>query len=96
MIRKVFFTFHFDNDFWQTQMVRNMGSLDGQTLATANKWEELKRTSDQAVRDWIGTHMKGLNPTKVRKVTLPFPYPAGVPSFSSRWRLPILGDDPGG
>ena len=38
----------------------------------------------------------GQNPTKVRKVTLPFPYPAGVPSFSSGWRLPILGDDPGG
>lgn len=59
MTRKVFFSFHFANDFWRTQTVRNMGSLDGQTLASANKWEELKRTSDQAVRDWIGTHMKG-------------------------------------
>lgn len=59
MARKVFFSFHFNNDFWRTQTIRNMGSLDGQTLASANKWEELKRTSGQAVRDWIGTHMKG-------------------------------------
>lgn len=59
MVRKVFFSFHFDNDFWRTHTVRNMGSLDGQTLATPNKWEELKRTSDQAVRDWIATNMKG-------------------------------------
>jgi hypothetical protein len=59
MARKVFFSCHFKNDFWRTQTVRNMGSLDGQTLATANKWEELKQTSDQAVRDWISANMKG-------------------------------------
>ncbi len=59
MARKVFFSFHFVNDFWRTQIVRNMGALDGQTLASPNKWEELKRTSDQAVRNWISTHMDG-------------------------------------
>jgi hypothetical protein len=59
MARKVFFSFHFNNDFWRTQTVRNMGSLDGQSLATANKWEELKQTGDTAVRSWIGTHMSG-------------------------------------
>ncbi|MCC9622852.1 TIR domain-containing protein [Thalassospira sp. MA62] len=59
MARKVFFSFHFKNDFWRTQTVRNMGALDGQTLASPNKWEELKRTSDQAVRNWIDSNMKG-------------------------------------
>jgi hypothetical protein len=59
MARKVFFSFHFNNDFWRTQTVRNMGSLDGQSLATANKWEELKQTGDEAVRSWIGTNISG-------------------------------------
>jgi hypothetical protein len=59
MVRKVFFSFHFDNDFWRTQTVRNMGSLDGQIVASANAWEKLKRTGDQAVRHWIASHMKG-------------------------------------
>lgn len=59
MARKVFFSFHFKNDFWRTQTVRNMGSLEGQTLAGANEWEQLKRTSDQAVRDWINRHLRG-------------------------------------
>ena len=59
MARKVFFSFHFNNDFWRTQTVRNMGSLEGQTIATANRWEELKQTSDRAVRNWIDVNMKG-------------------------------------
>jgi len=59
MARRVFFSFHFNNDFWRTQTVRNMGAIQGQTLASANKWEELKRTSDKAVRDWISANMKG-------------------------------------
>ncbi len=27
MARRVFFSFHFDGDFWRTQQVRNMGTL---------------------------------------------------------------------
>ena len=59
MARKVFFSFHFDGDHWRTQMVRNMGSLEGQKLATANRWEELRQTSDKAVHDWIDEHLQG-------------------------------------
>lgn len=59
MARRVFFSFHFDNDFWRTQTVRNMGAIQGQTPASANRWEELKRTSDKAVREWISANMKG-------------------------------------
>lgn len=29
MARNVFFSFHFSNDFWRTQQVRNIGALDG-------------------------------------------------------------------
>ncbi len=43
MARNVFFSFHFANDFWRTQQVRNIGALEGQKLYTANEWEEVKK-----------------------------------------------------
>ncbi|GAA4781551.1 hypothetical protein GCM10023219_32400 [Stakelama sediminis] len=59
MARRVFFSFHFNNDFSRTQLVRNMGKLDGNSLATANRWEEIKQKGDQAVKDWIESNMSG-------------------------------------
>lgn len=43
MARRVFFSFHFDNDFWRTQQVRNMNALEGGQVCTPNAWEEVKR-----------------------------------------------------
>lgn len=59
MARKVFFSFHFANDFWRTQQVRQMGTLEGQSLATANAWEEVKRKGDAAVKKWIDDQLYG-------------------------------------
>lgn len=59
MARRVFFSFHFANDFWRTQQVRNINALEGQRFATPNAWEELKRTGDAAVKKWIATNLKG-------------------------------------
>jgi hypothetical protein len=59
MARKVFFSFHFANDFWRTQQVRQMKALEGQNLASPNKWEEVKREGDAAVEKWIGEQMSG-------------------------------------
>lgn len=59
MARKVFFSFHFANDFWRTQQVRNMNALEGNPLATANAWEEVKRKGDAAVKKWIDDEMNG-------------------------------------
>lgn len=59
MARRVFFSFHFDGDFWRTQQVRNMGILEGQSLCTANAWEEVKRKGDAAVERWIEENMHG-------------------------------------
>ncbi|MGG5887526.1 TIR domain-containing protein [Falsiroseomonas sp. HC035] len=59
MARRVFFSFHFDGDFWRTQQVRNMGSLEGQSLCTANAWEEVKRKGDAAIERWIDDNMHG-------------------------------------
>lgn len=59
MARNVFFSFHFDNDFWRTQQVRNIGALEGQAVCAANKWEEIKAKGDAAVEKWIEENMRG-------------------------------------
>lgn len=58
MLRKVFFSFHFDNDYWRTQQVRNMGSIDGQTICTPNAWEEVKQKGSAAIEEWIDNSLK--------------------------------------
>lgn len=59
MARKVFFSFHFANDFWRTQQVRNMNSLEGNPLCSANAWEEVKKKGDDAIESWITKEMSG-------------------------------------
>jgi len=59
MARRVFFSFHFDEDFWRTQQVRNINALEGQPVATANAWEEVKRKGDASIQKWIDDNMHG-------------------------------------
>jgi hypothetical protein len=59
MVRRVFFSFHFDGDFWRTQQVRNMRNLEGQSLCAANAWEEVKRKGDSSIERWIDDNMHG-------------------------------------
>jgi len=61
MPRKVFFSFHFDNDHSRTQQVRNMGALEGNAAVTANRWEEIKRGGENAIKRWIDENMSGKN-----------------------------------
>lgn len=59
MARRVFFSFHFDGDYWRTQQVRNIGTLEGQAVCTANAWEEVKRKGDASIKKWIDDNMSG-------------------------------------
>lgn len=59
MARRVFFSFHFANDFWRTQQVRNIGALEGQGLCTPNAWEEIKRKGTGAIERWIDDNLSG-------------------------------------
>jgi hypothetical protein len=59
MARRVFFSFHFDNDYWRTQQIRNMNALEGQPLCTPNAWEEVKRRGDTAIKTWIDDNIHG-------------------------------------
>lgn len=57
--RQVFYSFHYDNDVFRVQQIRNMGVLEGNAPASANDWETLKRTGNKAVEKWIDDNMKG-------------------------------------
>ena len=59
MPRRVFFSFHFANDFWRTQQVRNINALEGQSLCNANAWEEVKRKGEDSIKKWIADNMNG-------------------------------------
>ena len=59
MARRVFFSFHFANDFWRTQQVRNINAIEGGQVCTPNAWEEVKRKGDKAIEDWIDDNLHG-------------------------------------
>lgn len=53
----VFYSFHYNNDVFRVQQIRNMGVLDGEEPVSANDWEQIKRKGDPAVEKWIDDHM---------------------------------------
>ncbi len=54
----VFFSFHFDNDVFRVQQIRNMGMIDGNEPVSANDWEATRRKGDAAIERWIDDNMK--------------------------------------
>ena len=59
MARRVFFSFHFDNDAWRAGTVRNIGALEGNEPVSDNDWEEVKKGGDTAIEKWIDEQLKG-------------------------------------
>ena len=57
--RKIFYSFHFDNDVMRVQQVRNMGVVEGNTPVQPNTWEEVKRKGNTAIETWIDDNMTG-------------------------------------
>ena len=58
MKRRVFYSFHYDNDVFRVQQIRNIGVLEGDEPVSKNKWETIKRGGNVAVRNWIDENMK--------------------------------------
>lgn len=56
--RQVFYSFHFANDVMRTQLVRNMGVIEGNTPVSPNEWEQVKAKGNAAVEKWIDDNMK--------------------------------------
>ncbi len=59
MARRVFTSFHYKPDNWRASQVRNMGKIEGNSIATTNKWEEVTKDGDKAIEKWIDENMSG-------------------------------------
>ena len=59
MARKVFTSFHYVPDNSRASQIRNMGKLEGNSVATTNKWEEVKKGGDTEIKKWIADNMYG-------------------------------------
>lgn len=57
--RRVFFSFHFQNDVMRVQQVRNIGAIEGDTKVSKNDWEEVKRKGETSIESWIDNNMNG-------------------------------------
>ena len=56
--RQVFFSFHYDNDNWRVQQIRNMGIVEGNATVSPNDWEEVKQKGDENIKQWINSAME--------------------------------------
>lgn len=59
MARKVFTSFHYKPDNWRASQVRNIGKIEGNCPATANRWEEVTNGGETAIKKWISDNMSG-------------------------------------
>jgi hypothetical protein len=60
--RHVFFSFHYAEDIWRANQIRNSWvTKDWQLNAPVDKapWESIKRQGDEAVKRWINNQLKG-------------------------------------
>ena len=63
--RRVFYSFHYEQDNWRAGQVRNIGVFEGNQPATDNDWEGVKLGGDRAVQDWIDGQLRGRSCTVV-------------------------------
>lgn len=59
MARKVFTSFHYKPDNWRASTVRSIGKIEGNTVVSANKWEEVTNGGESAIKKWINDNMDG-------------------------------------
>lgn len=69
MARKVFFSFHYDNDVWRANVVRNSWVTKPDKQAAgfmdAADFEELKKKGKAAIEKWIDDQLVGTSVTVV-------------------------------
>lgn len=68
MARKIYFSFHYDRDYWRVNQVRKSGTIgtyDKTPFYDKADWEKIKRQGDAAIKAWIDNQMKGTSATVV-------------------------------
>ncbi|MDD3414361.1 MAG: TIR domain-containing protein [Lachnospiraceae bacterium] len=58
MKRQVFYSFHYGKDVMRVQQIRQICVLEGNTPVSANEWEQVKRSGDRAIENWIDNALK--------------------------------------
>ena len=62
-MRRVFFSFHYQNDYWRVQNVMNCQVVSrkyqSNKFLRAQEWEEVKRQGDTNIKCWIREQMHG-------------------------------------
>lgn len=56
--RKVFYSFHYKNDVFRVQQIRNIGAVEGNSPVTPNQWETIKKSGKTAIKTWITDNLK--------------------------------------
>lgn len=79
MARRVFFSFHFENDIFRVNQVRNSWVTQGKEVAgfiDKAEFEKVKRNGDKAIKNWIDNQLFGTSVTVVLigEETLDRPY----------------------
>ena len=62
MARRVFFSFHYDNDIYRSMTVRNSWVTQGKEVAgfvDKAEFERIKRQGEKAVHNWIDGQLNG-------------------------------------
>lgn len=70
MVRRVFFSFHYERDAWRAGQVRNSNVIKDESIETSDfidsaKWEDVKRGGDEAIKKWIASQLNGTSVTVV-------------------------------
>jgi len=65
MARRVFYSFHFQPDNWRASQIRNIGAIEGNSPASDNDWEAVKRGGEEAIKRWIDSQLSGRGCTVV-------------------------------
>ena len=68
MARRVFFSFHYDNDVWRANQVRNCNVVAGTDVAgffDHSEYEDAKKKGSEAIKRMILRHLDGTSVTVV-------------------------------
>lgn len=56
--RQIFYSFHYDNDVFRVQQIRNIGTLENNEPVSPNDWETVKRGGETSIKKWIDENLK--------------------------------------
>lgn len=59
MVRKAFYSFHYQPDSWRASQIRNMGLVEGNRPVSDNEWETITSGGDSEIEEWIDEQLYG-------------------------------------